>query len=67
MLTGTGGITEHLGAIVKLLEKDTGAVVCSNSDPVALLDELEQVYRERVLPQHRAALEGRDPDGELEE
>ena len=66
VLTGTGGITEHLETIVGLLDKDTGAVVCSNSDPVALLDELEQVYRERVLPHYLAALEGHDPDGELE-
>ena len=67
VLTGTGGITEHLETIVALLDKDTGAVVCSDSDPVALLDELEQVYRERVLPHYLAALEGHDPDGKLED
>ncbi len=67
VMTGTGGITEHLEAIVGLLDKDTGAVVCANSDPVALLDELEQVYRERVLPLYLEALEGHNPDGELED
>jgi len=67
VLTGTGGITEHLETIVDLLDKDTGAVVCSNSDPVALLDELEQVYRERVLPVYLEALEGHDTDGVLED
>ena len=50
-MKGTGGISDHFGEILDVVEKDTGAVV---------------IYRERIYPVHLAALEGYDPDGALE-
>lgn len=66
VLTGTGGIADHIGTIVKMVNKETGAVICKNPDPAALLDELEQAYRQHVLPRYLKALEGQEPDGVLE-
>jgi uncharacterized protein (TIGR00725 family) len=66
VLEGTGGVTQHLRKIISFVNKDTGAMVCYDADPERLLDKLERVYRERILPRHLKALEGRDPDGVLE-
>lgn len=66
VLEGTGGITQHLRKIISFVNKDTGAIVCYDSDPERLLDKLEHVYRERILPHHLKVLEGHDPDGTLE-
>jgi len=66
VMTDTGGVTDHIKEIICIVNKDTGAYVCYNSDPVALLDELEKIYEERVLPRYLQALEGRNPDGLLE-
>ena len=67
VLEGTGGITQHLETIIAMVNKKTGALVSYDRDPSALLDKLERHYRELILPQYRKALEGHDPDGELEE
>ena len=66
VLEGTGGITEHLENIISIVKKETGAIVCYDADPECLLDQLERMYEERILPRHLKALEGRDPDGVLE-
>ncbi|MBM3958550.1 MAG: hypothetical protein FJ314_02080 [SAR202 cluster bacterium] len=66
VLTGTGGIADHIATIVKMVNKRTGAIICQNSDPVALLDELEQAYRRNVLPRYLKALREQQPDGVLE-
>ncbi len=66
VLKGTGGISEHLDKIIEMVEKDTGSVVCYDTEPVRLLDRLEEVYQEHVLPKHLEALDGHDPDGVLE-
>ena len=66
VLEGTGGVTEHLKTIITMVDKDTGALVCYDSDPDNLLNKLEHIYREQILPIYRTALEGRDPDGTLE-
>ena len=66
VLKGTGGISDHFGEILDVVEKDTGAVVIYYEDPEKLLDLLEEIYRERIYPVHLAALEGYDPDGALE-
>jgi uncharacterized protein (TIGR00725 family) len=66
VLNGTGGITDHLRTIIGMVNKETGAIVCYDTDPERLLDKLEEVYRERILPRHLKAIEGRDPDGALE-
>ena len=63
VLEGTGGITQHLKVIIGMVDKDTGAVVCYDDDAERLLDKLEHVYKEQVLPRHLKALEGYDPDG----
>jgi len=66
VLEGTGGITQHLEEIVGMLKKETGAVVCYDTDPEHLLDKLEAIYQERILPRQLKVMEGHDPDGVLE-
>jgi uncharacterized protein (TIGR00725 family) len=66
VLTGTGGITEHLSEIVAMMTKETGAIICYDADPGKLMDKLEAVYRQKVLPQYLLAIEGFDLDGILE-
>jgi uncharacterized protein (TIGR00725 family) len=66
VLSGTGGIADHIETIVGMVNKKTGAVICKNADPAALMSELERAYRENVLPRYLSALEGHDPDGRLD-
>lgn len=66
ILEGTDGITQHLKTIVDMIHKDTGAVVVSSRDPVALLDQLEEVYSSRILPRYQRLMQDRDPDGVVE-
>ena len=66
VLEGTGGITQHLEEIVRMVKKETGAVVCYDTDPEFLLDRLEAIYQERILPRQLKVMEGHDPDGVLE-
>jgi len=63
ILKGTGGITQHLETILSFFEKQTGAVVVSSPDPRELLDRLEGVYQERLLPQYESLVSLVDPDG----
>jgi uncharacterized protein (TIGR00725 family) len=63
VLQGTGGITEHLSEIIRMIEKNTGAVVSYDSDPENLLSKLEDLYREILLPQHTRLMELHNPDG----
>jgi hypothetical protein len=63
VLQNTGGITQFLDEIIELVHKQTGAVVRYNSDPDLLMEDLEAVYRDRILPQHLKAMRGHDPDG----
>jgi uncharacterized protein (TIGR00725 family) len=67
VLEGTGGITEHLKEIIAIMQKKTGAIVYYDTNPEHLLDKLERIYKERILPQYLKALEGHDPDGVLED
>jgi len=66
VLEGTGGVTQHLKEIVRMVKKETGAVVCYDTDPEYLLDKLEAIYQQRILPRHLKAMEGHDSDGVLE-
>jgi uncharacterized protein (TIGR00725 family) len=66
VLEGTGGITEHLKEIISIMKKETGAIVCYDADPERLLDKLEHIYKERILPRQLKALEGHELDGALE-
>ncbi|AMU86412.1 LOG family protein [Dehalococcoides mccartyi] len=63
VLRGSGGIADHLDKIIAMVDKETGARVYYESDPYKLLDMLEAVYRERILPKHKRLLENNDPDG----
>ena len=66
VLEGTGGITQYLDEIIKMVKKETGARVCYDTDPEKLLDKLEQVYKDVILPRNLAAMQNHDPDGVLE-
>lgn len=67
VLESTGGITEHLKEIIGIMKKKTGAIVCYDTNPEHLLENLECIYKERILPQYLKALEGHDPDGVIED
>ena len=66
VLEGTGGITEHLKEIINMMKKDTGAIVSYDANPERLLDKLEHIYKERILPGHVKAMDAHNPDGTLE-
>ncbi len=66
VLQGTGGITDHIQMIMRLMHKKTGATLCYDRDPKMLLDKLEQVYRKRILPEYLEIMSGNTPDGVLE-
>ncbi|MBI2172074.1 MAG: LOG family protein [Chloroflexi bacterium] len=62
-LTATGGVTDHLRGIIAIMQKETAAVVTFHDDPVHLLDELEAIYHQQILPHYLKTIEGHDPDG----
>lgn len=67
VLKSTGGITEHLGTIIDMVNKETGAVVCYDDEPERLLDRLEQIYNDRIFPRQVSILKaGSGPDGQLQ-
>ncbi len=57
VLTGTGGIADHIDELIRVIEKDTGAVVISNDDPIPFVDSLREEYENSVLPRHQMLLE----------
>lgn len=66
VLKGSGGISDHINDIVKMVDKDTGAQVFTKSDPAELMDVLENAYRDTVLPRYLEVSKDHDPDGYLE-
>ncbi|MFC1937527.1 hypothetical protein ACFLWY_03085 [Chloroflexota bacterium] len=66
VLMHTDGISAHLEEIIKLVNKETGAIICYDDDPERLLDKLEDIYQGSILPRHTKLLEGRSPDGTVE-
>jgi hypothetical protein len=66
ILTGTGGVADHVPELLKIVNKQTGAVLMFDNDPILLMDKLETVYRTRVLPGYTAILEHHDTNGVLE-
>ena len=66
VLTGTGGIADHIDELLGVMNKETGAVIISDPNPVHLMDRLERAYRESILPKHQKLVEGYDVDGQLE-
>lgn len=67
VLEGTGGITEHLEQIIQMVRKDTGAIVVHDKDPASLLNKLEKIYEERIIPNYQTLLLNYDPDGILDD
>lgn len=63
VLLGTGGITQHLETIVNMVQKKTGSIICYDTDPDGLLNQLEDVYEKQLLPRYLKVMEGRDPNG----
>ena len=66
VLTGTGGVSDHITVLLKIINKQTGATLVSDDDPVKLIDALEHVYHDRVLPGYQDVLRDHKPDGMLE-
>lgn len=66
VLRSTGGITEHLQTIIGMVNKQTGSIICYDTDPDGLLDQLENIYREHLLPRYLKIMEGHDPNGTAE-
>ncbi|QNT77130.1 hypothetical protein HX448_05720 [Dehalogenimonas etheniformans] len=63
ILKGTGGITDHLSDIIRMINKNTGAIVTYDTDPENLLTKLEDLYKETLLPQYTRLMELHNPDG----
>tara|TARA_B110000263_G_scaffold16857_1_gene13514 strand:- start:1629 stop:1784 length:156 start_codon:yes stop_codon:yes gene_type:complete len=51
--------------LLKVINKDTGAKVIGHTDPVKLVELLEQAYIDDVLPGYLELLENHETDGEL--
>jgi uncharacterized protein (TIGR00725 family) len=66
VLTNSGGISSHIQTIIGMIDKDTGATMCYDEDPVKLIGKLEDIYSQHILPRHKRLLENHDPDGELD-
>ena len=65
-LQGTEGIADRLDEIIDIIRKKTEAYICHHSDPESLLDDLEAVYRDRILPGYLKTIDGHNPDGVLD-
>jgi hypothetical protein len=66
IMTGTGGVADHVPDLLKIVNKQTGAVLMYDEDPVRLMDKLEVAYRTRVLPEYMGILKSHDLNGVLE-
>ncbi|MEN8614640.1 hypothetical protein ABFB09_05080 [Dehalogenimonas sp. THU2] len=62
ILLGTGGISEPLSDIIRMIDKNTGAIMSYDSDPEKLLTKLEDLYRETLLQQYVRLMETHNPD-----
>jgi hypothetical protein len=67
VLKSSGGVTDHIEKIIQMVDKDTGSIVCYEHDPQRLVQQLEQVYNETILPRHIKTMEGHNPDGTPDE
>jgi len=47
VLTGTGGVADHVSDLLSIIHKDTGAVVVSDDDPERLLSRVVRSHRAR--------------------
>jgi uncharacterized protein (TIGR00725 family) len=67
VLLGTGGVSDRMEEIISFIDKDTGATVVMDEDPLKLLAKLEKVYRDKLLPYYNTVIANSDPDGVLED
>jgi uncharacterized protein (TIGR00725 family) len=67
VLLGTGGISDKLEEIISYIDKETGATVVMDKDPIELLNKLEKIYRDKLLPYYNTVIANSDPDGVLED
>jgi len=58
VLTGTGGIADHLKELEKVISKSTGSEIIYNDDPVDLMDKLIEAYQARHY-QHPSVFNGK--------
>jgi hypothetical protein len=49
-----------------MVNKETGAYVCYDEDPDALMGKLEHIYSKHVLPAYKKVMKNHDPDGTIE-
>ena len=66
ILLETGGISQNLETIIKMVDKETGASVIYDASPEQLLRKLEEIYKNTILPRHVCLLEHHNPDGVVE-
>ena len=67
VLQGTGGISDQMETIVRLIQKDTGSHIVYSREPEDLLDKLVAVYDEKLQPYYKTVLANSDPDGQPED
>lgn len=66
VLQGTGGITDKLDTIIRFVNKDTGAKVVYDENPVKLLDKLLEVYEKELVPYYQTVIANASPHGVME-
>ncbi len=67
VLQNSGGISDQIDKIIDMIQKKTEALVCYEADPERLMDKLEEIYKNQIIPQHLKFLADHNPDGVLEE
>ncbi len=50
VLRDSGGIADHVDDVRTLVQKETGAVILEDKDPVALVDRCLEFYRRSAMP-----------------
>jgi uncharacterized protein (TIGR00725 family) len=66
VITGTGGIADHIKEIIGFMKKDSGATVLYESEPEALVEALYKVYEKSLLPYMKTIAANRAPGGTME-
>ena len=58
ILTGSGGLSDHLMEIVDLVRKDTGSIVITDDSPERLVDRALEKYQKEPIPSSQAFAAG---------
>ena len=66
VLEGSGGITDHLDKVVSYIQKESGAKIVGSPYPAELLNKLEALYEERLLPSYTKLMKTNSPHGEMD-